>query len=149
MGSRTVSSGYAGSAKKPSLVNSAAPYSPCLAITTRGPIAQTAAAAFMRLGSSVSMRSSSSFMSTMSTTEMVWQQRVARVLDPEVHRVERGELRPGALLANVALEVRLDVGQEQQVRLRASGELRLEVAEHAQLRVERVAVFRSQSYSQA
>ena len=53
-------------------MNSAAPYSPCFAITTRGPIARTAAAAFTRLGSSVSIRSSASFMRTMSTTPIVW-----------------------------------------------------------------------------
>ena len=34
--------GRPGSAKKPSSVNSAAPYSPCLATTTRGPISITA-----------------------------------------------------------------------------------------------------------
>ena len=44
-GRATVSRGNAGRAKKPAPVNSAAPYSPCLATTARGPIAITSRAA--------------------------------------------------------------------------------------------------------
>ena len=71
MGSTTVSSGKAGRAKKPSSVNSAAPYSPCFATITRGPISITLRVARTRFGSSVSMRSSASFRNTMSTIPMV------------------------------------------------------------------------------
>ena len=63
-------------------------------------------------------------------------ERVARRVDPEVHRVEADEPGAGALLAHLELEVGLDVGEEQRLRgLRLLRELRLEVAEHVQLRV--------------
>jgi hypothetical protein len=75
----------------------------------------------------------------MSTTPIVLDQRVARLLDPEVHGVERRGLDVAALLTHVALEVRLDVRQEEQIAVaRALGQLRREVAEHVQLRVERL-----------
>jgi len=60
--------------------------------------------------------------------------------DPEVHRVEAREPRPLALLAHVALEIGLDVGQEERLRVdRALRELRLEVGEDVELGVEGVA----------
>ena len=140
VGSITVSSGYAGSEKKPSSSKSAAPYSPCLTTTVRGPISITSCAARSSVGCSVSMRISSSFMNTMSTRADRAHQRVARGLDPEVHRVEAGQPRVLALLAHLPLQVRLDVGQEQHVgAARLLGQLRVEVAEHVQLRVVGVA----------
>src|SRR6202034_1484649 len=61
-------------------------------------------------------------------------------VDPEVHRVQGHELRLAAPLEHAQLEVGLDLGQEQHVAV-AGGrrKLRLEVLEHVELRVERLA----------
>ena len=64
------------------------------------------------------------------------QQRVLGRVDPEVHRVQAAEARAVALGADLALQVGLDVGEEEGVgRLRLRGELRLELAEDAELGV--------------
>ena len=64
------------------------------------------------------------------------QQRVLGGFDPEVHRVEAAEAGAAALGADLALQVGLDVGEEEGVgRLRGVGELRLELAEDAELGV--------------
>ncbi len=52
-------------------MKSAAPYSPCFATITRGPISITLRVARTRFGSSVSMRSSASFRKRMSTIPIV------------------------------------------------------------------------------
>ena len=98
VGSITSSSGNAGSAKKPSSVSIAAPYSPCLATTTLGPHSWTWRAARIRFGSRVSCRSSESLSITQSTSPIVSISESRARLDPQVHRVERGEPRRGALL---------------------------------------------------
>jgi hypothetical protein len=60
-------------------------------------------------------------------------------VDPVVHRVERDQLRARDLLAHLDLQVRLDVAEEDEARRpRRIGELRLEVGEDVELRVERV-----------
>ena len=65
-------------------------------------------------------------------------QRVARGLDPQVHRVERDKPCVRALLSDVALEVGLNVGQEEHVRgSRSLRQLRAEVREDVELCVER------------
>ena len=62
-------------------------------------------------------------------------------VDPQVHRIEGGEGGVRALRAHLALEIRLDVPEEEHAcLLRLGGELRLEVGEDVELRVERVAV---------
>ena len=88
----------------------------------------------------VSWRSSASLRIRQSTLSIAAHERVARDVDPQVHRVERDEARLRQLRAHVALQVGLDVRQEQHVAgARALGQLRLEALEHAQLRVERLA----------
>ncbi len=67
-------------------------------------------------------------------------QRLVRDVDPQVHRVQRHEARVLALLAHPALEVGLDVGQEQHVaRPRRLRQLGLEVLEDVEVGLERVA----------
>ena len=64
------------------------------------------------------------------------QQRVLGGVDPEVHRVQPAEARAVALGADLALQVWLDVGEEEGVGgFRLGGELRLELAEDAELGV--------------
>ena len=68
------------------------------------------------------------------------QQRLARDVDPQVHRVHRHEARLGALLADLALEVGLDVGEEDDVGGRGlRRQRRLEVLEDVEVGLERVA----------
>ena len=119
----------------------AEPYSPCLAITTRGPSSSALRAARTRFGSSVSCLSSESLSTRQSTSAIVSQQRLVRDVDPEVHRVHRDEPRGRALLAHVALQVGLDVAQEQHLGVARGGrELRLEVLEDVEVRLQRVAL---------
>ena len=110
-------------------VTSAAPYSPCLATTApRAPALEHASrrARETRFGLPVSWRSSASLRITQSTDVDRRDQRVAGDLDPEVHRVQRDEARVGQLGAHLALQVGLDVREEQHVaRARGGGELRL------------------------
>ena len=66
------------------------------------------------------------------------EQVVARRLDPQVHRVEGDEARPLALRADAALEVGLDVGEEQHVACPgARAQLGIECLEHSEPGVER------------
>ena len=133
--------GYAVRPKKPSRVISAEPYSPCLAITTRGPRSSAACAARIRFGSSVSCLSSASLRTRQSTSRDRRQQRLVRDVDPQVHRVHRDEARGRALLAHLALQLGLDVGEEDDLgRARGVRELRLEVLEHVEVGLERVAL---------
>ena len=117
-------------------MNSAAPYSPRLATTIRGPssIAARGGAGQVRL------------LGQHAQLGIVEQQavdladrgheRVARRLYPEVHRVERDEPGAVALGAHAALELGLDVAQEDDIRgLRRVRELGLEVAEDVELGV--------------
>jgi hypothetical protein len=52
----------------------------------------------------VSWRASASLMITTSTPSDRANQRIARVLDPEVHRIERHELRVGHLFSHATLQ---------------------------------------------
>ena len=110
--------------------DSAAPYSPCLATITLGAPAPRDLAADLaaatRFGLPVSWRSSASLRIRQSTLSIACDERVARDVDPQVHRVERDEARVGQLRAHLALQVGLDVGQEQHVAgARALRQLRL------------------------
>ena len=61
--------------------------------------------------------------------------------DPEVHRVGHGERRPGALLEHLHLQLRRAVGQEQELAAAVTlGQDRIELGQHVQLHVERLAV---------
>jgi hypothetical protein len=63
-----------------------------------------------------------------------------RGLDPQVHRVQADDARIRALLAHLALQVGLDVGQEDHVRRPGRPrQLGLPVGEHVELRVVGVA----------
>ena len=65
---------------------------------------------------------------------------VAGDIDPQVHRVQGRPPRTGALVEHRRLQRGLDVGQEQDVALpRGLAELGLEVLEHTELGVERLA----------
>ena len=67
------------------------------------------------------------------------EQLVARDVDPQVHRIEGDEPRVGALLADLELEPRLDVGQKQHLgRAGRRRQLGLEVLEHVELGVQRL-----------
>ena len=67
-------------------------------------------------------------------------QRLVRDVDPQVHRVQRNEARVGALLAHLALEVGLDVGEEEDVGGRGGvRQRRLEVLEDVEVGLQRVA----------
>ncbi len=80
-----------------------------------------------------------SFSETTSTQPDRLDERVARGLDPVVHRVEAGDDGAGALLADASLQVGLDVREEGHPRLpRARREHRIESGEDVQLRVEGV-----------
>ena len=64
---------------------------------------------------------------------------IARVLDPEIHRIERDQLSIGHLLANTALQVRLNIAEEQQSgTFRFVRYFRLKVSEDVQMRVHRL-----------
>jgi len=60
-------------------------------------------------------------------------------VDPQIHRIQCDEPGVGALLADLELQSRLDVGEEQNLRgARRGRELGLEVLEHVQLGVKRL-----------
>ena len=106
-----------------------------LATTARGPIAITARAARARFDSPVSMRISASLTTTQSTSAIAAS---SESLAMSIQRfIESRPLKPArALGADLALQVGLDVGEEEGVgRLRGVGELRLELAEDAELGV--------------
>ncbi len=67
VGSKTVSSGYAGAKKNCPSERSSEPYSPRLITTVRGPMPVMARAALTRFGSPASIRASASLMSRTST----------------------------------------------------------------------------------
>ena len=68
-------------------------------------------------------------------------ERVVRDVDPQVHRVHRDEARVLALLADVELQVGLDVGQEEDVAvLGGRRELGLEVLEDVEVGAQRRAL---------
>jgi hypothetical protein len=59
------------------------------------------------------------------------------VLDPQIHRIERHEFRVGHLLSDTALQVGLNVAEEQQPRtFRVFRQFRLKVCEDVQVSVE-------------
>ena len=63
----------------------------------------------------------------------------APALDPEVHRVARDELRLAHLAQHLELQARIDVAEEDERRVaELLGDLRREVREHAELRLERL-----------
>ncbi len=77
-------------------------------------------------------------------------ERLAGDLDPQVHRVERGETRAAALLADRALQVGLDVGEEQHLALARRGESLGSNCSKTPSRVSSVSrLLRSQPYSPA
>ena len=87
----------------------------------------------------MSIRTSESFRETTSTQRDRLEQRLARRLDPVVHRVEPGDDGARALLADATLKVGLDVREEGDPRRsRAGGKHRVEAREHVQLRVDRL-----------
>src|SRR5581483_2735950 len=66
-------------------------------------------------------------------------QRLARGIDPQIHRVESNQFRIRNLFANAALQIRLDVTEKNQTGiLRAFGQLWLKTGKDIQMRVERM-----------
>src|SRR5919107_1734959 len=127
VGSPTSAVGYAGRPNTPSSVYIAEPYSPCLTTTTFGPSSITARAARTRFGSSVSCLTSPSLTIRQSTVLIVL---ISDSWAMSIHR----------FIAPSALQIGLDVGQEQHVGvLGRLAELRLEVLEHVEVGLQRVA----------
>ena len=87
------------------------------------------------------MRASLSLMSRKSQSRMVASRCVAEIADPVIHGVAAGEADAVHLRAHVALQLRLDIA-EQQVGRRAIrfGQLGLEIGEHVEVGPQRGAV---------
>ena len=117
----------------------------------RGPRspARTSRAALSRFGLPVSWRSSASLSIRQSTVADRLHERLAGDVDPEVHRVERGKARARALGADGSAAGRAGCspGTGPRSSRERWRELRLEMLEHAQARLERLAEFRSHPYS--
>ena len=116
-----------------------APCSPFLMTTCFGPRSMIHRAAFTRLNSSVSWRASASLSVIRSTRSSSFEQIGAAALDPEVHRVARHELRLGDLRQHIELQARIDVAEKDERRVaKLLGNLRAEIREHAEVRLERL-----------
>ena len=139
VGSKTAGSGYADAAKTSSPEKKSAPYSPRFTTTARGPNERIRRAAFTTLCSSASWRASASFTKRRSTRFSV-RSRLSRfeVIQKFIvsHATKRGartwsstvRCRSGSMLPrNTYSESRI-----------VGGQLRAELGEHVELRVERV-----------
>ncbi len=117
-------------------MNSAAPYSPCLATTARGPQREHLARGLHEVG--LAREHAQLGVVEQHAVDRLdhAQQRLAGGVDPQVHRVQRDEAGALALLAHAQLQIGLDVREEQHVALaRGLGELGLELGEDPQLGV--------------